>query len=284
MLVKVSHHLEKLTKKSVAIKKQFFPSPKENQYSKKASDDPLREEKHQKVKGLYHKYPRRVLIELTRQCPAHCRFCTRRRKIGQTEESSLSERDLLKMIDYVQSRPEINEVIFSGGEPLLVPELLTAALKKFSRLKQIKVLRIHTRAPVSQPRLVSQKILRFFARIKKQPLYLCLHFNHPDELTRQTIRVVKALRKAGVILLSQTVFLKGVNDSYQVLAGLFTRLIELGVKPYYLFHCDLVRGVEHFIVPLKKEIEIATKLRKNLSGLAFPLHGVDAPSGFDKIP
>jgi len=285
MLVKISKHLQKLAQKSLAIKRQFFPSPKENEFSNNASLDPLLEEKYKKVKGLIHKYPKRALIELTLNCASFCRFCTRRREVSDIEKGRLSIQDIERMIDYVKSRPEINEVIFSGGDPLTVPNSLIYALKKFSKLNQIKIIRVHTRVPISDPRLLTREILDTFSKINKQkPIYLSIHFEHPDELTPETIKAINFLRKTGVILLSQSVFLKGINDSYKVLEELFTKLSELGVRPYYIFHCDLVRGIEHFIVPVKREIEIMTKLRKNLSGIAFPFHAIDAPQGSGKIP
>lgn len=285
MLVKISKYLQKLAKKSKAVRKQFFPSLRENISSPGLSLDPLGEEKHKKVKGLIHKYPKRVLIELTLNCASFCRFCTRRREVSDVQKGKLSKKDIDKMIKYIRSQPEISEVIFSGGDPLTVPKLLIYALKRFSELKQVKIIRVHSRVPVSDPRLLTQKILDTFSKInKKKPVYLSIHFEHPDELTPQTIKAINNLRKTGAILLSQSVFLRGINDSYKILEKLFLKLSEFGVRPYYIFHCDLVRGIEHFIVPIEKEIEIMTKLRKNLSGIAFPFHVVDSPNGSGKIP
>ncbi|PIR02587.1 MAG: lysine 2,3-aminomutase [Candidatus Nealsonbacteria bacterium CG_4_9_14_0_2_um_filter_37_38] len=285
MLVKISSHLRKLAKKSSAVGKQFFPSPKEKEFSRATSLDPLLEEKYKKVKGLIHKYPKRVLIELTLNCASFCRFCTRRREVSDIKKGEISPKDIEKMIDYIKSKPTINEAIFSGGDPLTVPELLISTLRKFSRLSQIKIIRVHTRVPVSNPRLLTKKILAEFTKInRKKTFYLSIHIEHPDELTPQTLSAIKALKKTGAILLSQAVFLRGINDSYKVLADLFTKLSELGVRPYYIFHCDLVKGIEHFIAPIEKEIKIMTKLRKNLSGIAFPFHVIDAPNGSGKIP
>jgi lysine 2,3-aminomutase len=283
MLFKVSKYIENLAKKSKAIRKQFYPSKKEKEFSEKSFLDPLLEDKFSPVKGLVHKYPHRVLILMTANCAAFCRFCTRRRKKEDLEKNELKKGDVNKMINYVKSKPEINEIIFSGGDPLVVPDLLIYALKRFERLPQIKIIRLHTRVPVSNPRLLTKKILNAFSKIKKT-FYLSIHFEHPDELTPQTIAAIKKLKKTGAILLSQSVFLKGLNDSYKVLEKLFTKLAELGVRPYYIYHCDLVKEIEHFIVPIEKEIEIMTKLRKNLSGIAFPIHVIDAPEGSGKIP
>lgn len=283
--VQISKHLKKLAKKSPAVQKQFSPSPEENKSSNRALIDPLLEDKNKKVRGLVHKYPKRVLIELTMNCASYCRFCTRRREVSDFEKGSISLVDIQKMVDYIKSVPSINEVIFSGGDPLVVPDLLIFALNKFIDLPQIKIIRVHTRVPVANPKMVTREILNTFKKVnKKKPLYLSIHFEHPDEFTPQTIKVVSSLRKTGAILLSQTVFLKGINDSYEILEELFTRLTELGIKPYYIYRCDLVKGVEHFIVPIEKEIEIMTRLRKNISGIAFPIHVVDTPNGSGKIP
>lgn len=284
MLFKVNSYIEKLAKKSKAIKKEFYPSKKERESSEKSFLDPLLEDKFTPVKGLVHKYPRRVLILLTANCAAFCRFCTRRRKKEDLINNELKREDIDRITKYLKSKPKINEVILSGGDPLMVPNLLIYALNKFYNLPQIKIIRIHTRIPVSNPQSLSKKILDAFSKIKKKPLYLSIHFEHPDELTSETIKAIEKLKKTGAILLSQSVFLKGINDSYRVLEKLFTKLAELGVRPYYIYHCDLVKGIEHFIVPIKKEIEIMTKLRENLSGIAFPTHIVDTPNGAGKVP
>lgn len=285
MLTKVSKHLQKLAAKSSAIKKQFYPSAKEDQWSHRSFIDPLLEEKNKKTRGLVHKYPKRVLIELTTACAAYCRFCTRRREVSDIKKGTHTKADIEKMIQYVKSNSSINEIIFSGGDPLVVRDLLIYALKKFNALPQIKIIRIHSRVPVSDPRLVSKDLLKLITNINKnKAVFFSIHFEHPDEITPQTIKMVKALKQTGAVLLSQSVFLRGVNDSVNVLGTLFSRLSELGIRPYYIYHCDLVRGVEHFIVPIKKEIQIMTELRKRLSGIAFPIHAVDTPNGAGKIP
>lgn len=281
---KITNHLKSLAEKSPAVRRQFYPTSLENQVSPKAQNDPLQEDRFIKVRGLVHKYPRRVLIELTLNCAAYCRFCTRRRKVSDIKRGRLIPADIRNMTIYLKKHKEINEVIFSGGDPLTAPELLKLALQQFSQVTSIKIFRLHTRVPVSAPQLITPALLKTLTSVKKQPLYLSLHFEHPDELTPSTLAAVQKLRRTGAILLSQTVFLKGVNDNYQILYQLFTRLTERGVRPYYLYRCDPVQGITHFIVPLKKEIEIVTRLRKNLSGIAFPLYTIDAPAGSGKIP
>lgn len=290
MLVeKVSDHLKNLSIKNKSIRKQFYISDQEIQVEKQDEDDfvcssdPLLEDEFEKVRGLIHKYQNRVLILLTLTCASYCRFCTRRRKVSDLEKGVISRADIKKMSAYILKNPQIKEIIFSGGDPMVVSETLQYALKVFSKLPQIKIIRIGTRVPVSNPKLISKDLLEIIKKIK-QPIYVGIHFEHPAELTKQTIEACNKLRKAGAILYSQTVFLKNINDSYEILYELFSRLIEIGVKPYYLYRCDPVEGIGHFRVSFEKEIAIATKLRKNLSGLAWPTYALDTPHGSGKIP
>jgi lysine 2,3-aminomutase len=284
LAVSISDHLRRLATKSPAIKKQFFPSPLENHFSSTSFIDPLLEEEFTKTKGLVHKYANRVLITLTASCTSYCRFCTRRRLVSDIKKGQLTLSDVDKMVSYLGSHPLVNEVILSGGDPLTVPDLLIYSLNKMAQLPSIKIIRVHTRVPVSDPTIITPRVLDAFKKVKKQAFYISIHFEHPDELTRSTIRAIARLRQTGAILLSQTVFLRGVNDSYQTLKELFTRLSELGIRPYYIYRCDPVRGAEHFIVPFDKEVKIMTKLRTSLSGIACPLYVIDAPGGSGKIP
>lgn len=289
---KISPHLQKLAAKYPEIKRQFVPSSDEG-VSKDEDEppspppqsffDPLIEEKFTPVKGLIHKYGNRALVLLTMSCAAYCRFCTRQRTVSEIEKGKITEADLEKIVEYVKKHPEIKEVIFSGGDPLMVPQTLIAALKKFSSLPQIKIIRIGTRVPVSEPSLVKDDLLSAFHKVK-QPLYVMIHFEHPAEITPETVAVIGKLRKAGAILFSQSVFLKGVNDKVEVLEELFSKLVEIGVKPYYIFRCDPVEGSESFWVKPEKEVEIATELRKRLTGLANPTYVIDTPDGSGKIP
>ncbi len=290
LAVKISGHLKKLSKKNDAVRKQFYLSEselrffqKEDSFNSSGFSDPLLEEQYEKTKGLVHKYKNRVLILLTLTCAAYCRFCTRRRKVSDIEKGIISQADIQKMLAYLLKNPEIDEVIFSGGDPLTSPKILKYALKEFSRLPQIKIIRIGTRLPVSNPKFITKDLLLTIKKIK-QPVYVGIHFEHPAELTKETISACEKLRKAGAILYSQSVFLKGVNDSYEILYELFTKLIQIGVRPYYLYRCDPVQGIGHFRVPFKKEVAIATNLRKNLSGLAWPTYVIDAAEGNGKIP
>jgi len=283
---KLSPHLQKLVDTNSAMKKQFIPSQLEfNQ--KEACDsfvDPLLEEDHTVCRGMVHKYPNRVLVLLTLNCAAYCRFCTRRRKVSDVSKGIITDVDITNMEKYLISHSEINEIVFSGGDPLTVPTILKKVLKRFCRLPQIKVIRVGTRLHLSNPKAVDDKVLDALRIVKKQPLYLMVHFEHPAEINTDTIEAIKRLQSVATMLLSQSVSLKGVNDSVPILEELFTRLVQIGVKPYYFFRCDLVRGTEHFMVDFKKERKIFTALRSHLSGLATPLYVIDAPDGNGKIP
>lgn len=285
--IKISEHLKKISQSSEAVKNQFYFSDAEffcgDSKECQSFEDPLLEDQFEKTKGLIHKYENRALILLTLTCASYCRFCTRRRRVSDIEKGIITKADIKNMSAYLLAHQEIKEIIFSGGDPFTVPKTLKYALKVFSKLPQIKIIRIGTRTPVSNPRLVSKGILSAIKKSKKT-IYVMIHFEHPDEISERTVKACLRLRKAGAILFSQSVFLKGINDSYEVLYKLFSRLIEIGVKPYYLYRCDPVKGIEHFRMSFEKEIEIATLLRKNLSGLASPLYVIDTPNGSGKVP
>ena len=260
-----------------------MPSPKESDNYEHTVADPLLEEDFSPTRGLVHKYANRVLILLTFNCASYCRFCTRRRSVSDIKKGQLTEADIAKIRLYIKAHPEIREIIFSGGDPLTIPSLLDKAIKRIASLSQIKIVRVGTRLPVSDPKKIDERTLDILKQVR-QPLYVMIHFEHPDELTEETVFACINLRKTGAMLYSQSVFLKGVNDNYNTLAELFSRLVEIGVKPYYIYRCDPTVGVGHFMVDFQKEIEIMTKLRKNLSGLAFPVHVVDVSGGSGKVP
>jgi len=284
MIQKTSEFIESLMTCEPAVRAQFEYSDLELASQDNEDADPLREREHEVVPGLINKYRNRVLCLLSTECSAYCRFCTRRRLIGHGEPSDASPSQIDEWVDYLNNHSEAREVIVSGGDPFVVDDhLFEYALEQLSSVPTIKVLRIGTRAPVTDPDLVTSRKLDVIARIEK-PVYVGIHFEHPSELTPRTIKCVKDLRKAGAILYSQTVFLKGVNDDFQTLYDLFTGLLEIGVRPYYIYRCDPVPGAAHFRVEPAKERRIMTELRRALSGLACPTYVIDVPNGSGKIP
>jgi lysine 2,3-aminomutase len=245
-------------------------------------DDPLGEDADMPVPGLVHRYEDRALLLATTACAAYCRHCTRKRVAGQTEEC-VSKARLAQAADYLAIHPEIHDVIISGGDPFTIS---TAALERVIRavreVPSVEIIRIGTRTPVVLPMRITDELVQMLR--KYHPVYVNVHFNHPIELTPDAGAACERLADAGIPLGNQTVLLRGVNDSGPLLADLFRGLLRVRVRPYYLFQCDLVRGIEHFRTPLSKGVEIMEYLRGRLSGLAIPTFVVDAPHGGGKIP
>jgi len=247
------------------------------------TSDPLNEKAHQVLPQLIHKYPNRVLCLLTTQCQANCPFCFRRNL--HEKQSKKNPINLEKVIKYVKKNSKINEFIFSGGEPLLEGDLLEKAFLALEKIPHLKIFRIHSRLPILQSHKMPWKNLEIIAEKCQKPIYFVIHLNSDQELDKPEVRsAISRLRKLGFILLSQTVFLKNINDTLETLEKLFSQLIELGVKPYYIFHCDRMLHTQKFVVSLSKERYLMTELRKKISGLAFPLHVIDSENGKIPIP
>jgi lysine 2,3-aminomutase len=244
--------------------------------------DPLGEDGDMPVPGLVHRYSDRALLLATTMCAAYCRHCTRKRVAGRTEECVTGPR-LAQATDYLSVHPEIKDVIISGGDPFTMP---TGALERVIRavraVPSVDIIRIGTRTPVVLPMRITDELVSMLQQY--HPVYVNLHFNHPNEVTPDAAAACERLANAGIPLGNQTVLLRGVNDNAPLLADLFRLLVRVRVRPYYLFQCDLVRGVEHLRTPLSKGMEIMEYLRGRLSGLAIPTFVVDAPHGGGKIP
>jgi len=245
-------------------------------------DDPLGEDGDMPVPGLVHRYRDRALLIATTACAAYCRHCTRKRVAGHTEECITGVR-LTQTTEYLSVHPEVRDVIISGGDPFTMStDALERVIRAVREAPSVDIIRIGTRTPVVLPMRITDELVRMLR--KYHPLYVNTHFNHPAELTPASEAACARLADAGVPVGNQTVLLRGVNDSAPLLADLFRRLVRARVRPYYLFQCDLVRGVEHFRTPVAKGIEIMEYLRGRLSGLAIPTFVVDAPHGGGKIP
>lgn len=284
MQQKTSEHIESLMVCEMAIRRQFEISALELDDELTGNPDPLHEKEHEVVPAMINKYGNRVLCLLTADCAAYCRFCTRRRLVSDVERGRIDFGHVDAWVRYLSERPEVREVIISGGDPFFADDsLFEYALDEISSLDSVKVIRIGTRAPVSDPTLVNCRKLDAIRRVQ-QPVYVGIHFEHPSEITRPTVCCVKSLIHAGAILYSQTVFLRDVNDDFQTLHDLFTSLLEIGVRPYYIYRCDPIPGANHFRADFDKERRIMTELRRSLSGLAYPTYVIDAPDGSGKIP
>lgn len=246
--------------------------------------DPLNEEKYTIFPGLIHKHQDRILVELNLRCPVVCPFCTRKRKGINENDFDLGMTGWKMVEKYIENNPTIREVILSGGEPLISAELLIEILERLKNISQIKIVRIHTRMPVTAPLKIEEKIFKYFEReSKKRVFYMSIHCDHKKELTNDVRQCIERLRLGGVILYSQSVFLKNVNDTVKDLKDLFETLLELGVRPYYLYQCDKIEGWQKFAVPLDKEKKLIRQLNKEISGLACPILIVDSEGGKNRI-
>ena len=264
------------------IRMQAIPVALEMEEAKCDMEDPLQEESDSPVKGLTHRYPDRVLLLITDQCSMYCRHCTRRRMAGSTDKA-MPKKDLEKAIDYIKKTPQIRDVLISGGDSLLVSdETIDNILSSLRAIDHVEIIRFGSRTPVVLPQRITDDLCTILR--KYHPIWLNTHFNHPQEITPETIEACRKLADSGVPLGNQTVLLKGINDCPYIIKRLVHDLVKMRVRPYYLYQCDLSSGIEHFRTPVSKGIEIIELLRGHTSGYAVPTYVVDAPGGGGKIP
>lgn len=281
---KLTKHIITLAKKSSIVRKMYYFDKKIDLVPVDVNRDLLIEKKNTKTKGLVHKFPGRVLMLLSYSCFANCRFCERQDRVGVGLDfcGMLNEKEILNAVEYIAKNKSIKEVIFSGGEPLTNPRGLLLAVELLSKIPHVKILRIHTKMPIVAPDLIDLNLLKKL-KSHMDPFYFIVHVNHPDELDRKTIDTLIKITKMGYIMLNQNIFLRGINDSYEVLKELFEKLAEIGVRPYYIYHCQDIPPTRPFIMNIKDEIKIMTKLRENISGIAFPSHVLDMEGTIGKI-
>lgn len=270
---KTTEHLRRLADVSPAVAKMYRYDAEQETLPADRHADHFLEKQLTTAKGVVYKYPGRVLVLLSYTCAANCRYCERQDRVGVglDEEGRLKPAEIEQAVKFVADRPEITEVIFSGGDPLTHPQGLRAAATAMSALPHVRILRIHTRYPLQLPGKVDFSLLEELAALPVT-FYMSLHVDHPDELTPDTEAVIQRIRRLGFILLCQSVFLKGVNDQAATLERLFVRLAELGVRPYYIYHCHPIASCMHFVMDLDDEVAIMSKLRERLSGVACPQH------------
>jgi lysine 2,3-aminomutase len=245
-------------------------------------DDPLHEDVDSPVPGLTHRYPDRALMLVTHECSMYCRHCTRRRIVGDVDESA-SRSHLEQAFEYIRNTPEIRDVVVSGGDPLVFSDAkLDYILGELRAIEHVEIIRLGTRMPVVLPQRITDD---FCEMIKKHhPVYVNTHFNHPKEITEESKLACEKLANAGVNIGNQAVLLKGLNDCPNIMKSLMHQLLRIRVRPYYIYQCDLSKGISHFRTKVSKGIEIIESLRGHTSGLAVPTFVVDAPGGGGKIP
>lgn len=266
------------------IARQFMPDARELETTPQERADPIGDDAHSPCEGLVHRYPDRVLLKIVAACPVYCRFCFRRETVGAAKGGMLAPEALETALDYIRARPEIWEVILTGGDPLaLSPRRLGETVRAIAGVGHVKTIRFHTRVPVAAPDLVTDDLV---AAIKSPGVatWVALHANHPRELGPAARAALARLVDAGVPLVSQTVLLKGVNDDPATLAALMRAFVEARVKPYYLHHPDLAPGTGHFRLPVEAGRRIVADMMRRVSGLARPAYVLDIPGGYGKIP
>ena len=244
--------------------------------------DPLSELSLSPVPGLIHRYPDRVVLLVSNRCPVYCRFCMRKRHVGEGD-APLSRDELDRALAYIAENPAIRDVILSGGDPLMLDDKsLSHILSRLRKIPHVSIIRIGTRVPVTLPERVTSDLCTILKRF--HPLYINTHFNHPDEITSASANACDLLADAGIALGNQTVLLRGVNNSLATMRELMTGLLSLRVRPYYIHQMDLVRGTGHFRTPVTEGLDIIRGLRGHISGLAVPQYVIDLPEGKGKVP
>ncbi|MGH8223456.1 MAG: KamA family radical SAM protein [Woeseiaceae bacterium] len=266
-----------------ALRRTVVPVLGEYEVSRGENEDPLGEDAHSPVPGLVHRYPDRVLLLVTNFCSVYCRYCTRARMVGSVGERSVKKTDIEAALAYIERTKVVRDVLISGGDPLsLDDDRLEYILKRLRRIPHVEFVRIGSKQPVVQPMRITPSLSRILKRY--HPLWMSLHFTHPDELTPEVAEACGRLADAGVPLGSQTVLLKGVNDELETLKKLMQGLLKIRVKPYYLYQCDPISGSAHFRTPVSRGVELIRGLRGHTTGYAVPTFVVDAPNGGGKIP
>lgn len=264
------------------IARQFVPTGAELSETPNEDADPIGDNRFSPVPGIVHRYPDRVLLKLLHTCPVYCRYCFRRERVGTTEKP-LSDEETAAAIDYVRDRPEIWEVILTGGDPfILSPRRLKDTVKALEAIDHLGVIRIHTRVPIVDPARINVALIDALQTDKA--VYVVVHCNHARELSLPAVKAIRRIIDAGIPVLSQSVLLKGVNDDAPTLEALFRSLVRARVKPYYLHHPDRAPGTQHFRPSLKRGRTLVDSLRGNLSGLCQPTYVLDIPGGHGKVP
>lgn len=264
-----------------AIWKQCIPDTKELDDNGQCAD-PLSEQLLSPVPGLIHRYPDRVVLLVSNRCPVFCRFCMRKRHIGEGDVPP-TPASLEKMFQYIMANPTIRDVVLSGGDPLMLDdESIRYILHRLRSIRHVSIIRIGTRIPVTLPERITRRLCSLLRQ--HHPLYINTHFNHPAEITPGSSRACTLLADAGIPLGNQTVLLRGVNDSVEIMRELQTGLLSIRVRPYYIHQMDLVKGTAHFRTPIAVGLEIIRALRGYVSGLAVPQYVIDLPGGKGKVP
>jgi lysine 2,3-aminomutase len=264
------------------IRRQVVPTMAEFVLDDPDLEDPLGEDAHSPLPGLVHRYPDRVLVDITDQCVAYCRHCTRRRMVGTGMMPAHKSR-VEAIAQYFEAHPEVRDVLISGGDGLfLSDEMLDYVLNRFRSVKSVEIIRFGSRIPIFLPQRITDTMI---ATIRKyHPIWLNIHINHPKEITPEVRAGFAKLADAGIPLGSQTVLMAGINDCANTIKSLVQELVRDRVRPYYLYQCDLSQGIGHFRTPVNVGVSIIEALRGHTTGFAVPTFCIDAPGGGGKVP
>jgi len=266
------------------IARQFVPDAAELVTTPEERADPIGDLTHSPVEGIVHRYPDRVLLKAVHVCPVYCRFCFRREMVGPQGLGTLTPAALDAAIAYIAAHEEIWEVILTGGDPLVLSaRRLGEIMARLATIEHLKIVRIHSRVPVVEPERIGPELIGAL-KASGKAVYLAIHANHPRELSGAALPAIAQLADAGIVLLSQTVLLRGINDEVATLAALMRGFVANRIKPYYLHHPDLAPGTSHFRLSIAQGQALVAQLRGTISGLCQPTYILDIPGGHGKAP
>jgi lysine 2,3-aminomutase len=265
------------------VRRSVVPSVDELLITHGEASDPLHENSDSPVPNLIHRYPDRVLFLITGFCSTYCRYCTRSHMVAKEDKCHFGTKDLEAAFNYIESHSEVRDVLLSGGDPLTMSdEKIDYILSRIKSIPHVEMIRIGTKVPVVLPQRITISLVNILK--KHHPLFLSIHFTHPEEITSEVKEACERLANAGIPLGSQTVLLKNINNDVATMKKLVHELLKIRVKPYYLYQCDPILGSSHFRTPVENGLEIIKGLRGFTSGYAIPNYVIDAPGGGGKIP
>jgi lysine 2,3-aminomutase len=265
-----------------ALRKTVVPTVQELIVSAGEENDPLHEDSMCPVENLVHRYPDRVLMLSTGFCSVYCRYCTRSHMVAK-DKKHYGLKAWERAIDYVRNNSRVRDVVISGGDPLTLPDKhLEYLLSSLRSIPHLEIIRIGSKVPVVLPQRITTTLVKMLK--KYHPLYMSIHFTHPDEITPEVEEACSRIADSGIVMGSQTVLLKGINDEVDIMKSLIHKLLKMRVRPYYLYQCDPIPGSAHFRTPVSKGLEIIQGLRGYTSGYGIPHYVIDAPGGGGKIP
>lgn len=265
-----------------AIGRQFVPDAAELAEAPHERADPIGDDALSPIPGIVHRYADRVLLKPLLVCPVYCRFCFRREHVGP-DGGLLTEAQLDAAYAYIEARPELREVILTGGDPLMLsPRRIHAILERLSAIPHVETIRLHSRLPLTAPERLTEAMAE--ALDVEKPVWLVVHANHAREFTEAGRTALRRVLAKGIPLLGQSVLLRGVNDTAEALEGLFRAMLAARVKPYYLHQLDPAPGTARFHVPIAEGQALLRQLRGRVTGLAWPTYVLDIPGGHGKVP